>query len=111
MAIYLSKTQFSLATLKPNSHWQYQSPIFVGNIKAKFSLAISKAQLALALLKTRANYLALFYQKPKVTKYSAKYYIIIILKHIITILHAHGIYELSILKTHGNHLVKAHGKL
>ena len=66
MAIYLSKTQFSLATSKPNSHWQYQNPIFIGNIKAQFSLAISKAQLTLALLKTQANYLVLFYQKPKV---------------------------------------------
>ena len=27
------------------------------------------------------------------------------------ILQAHGIYELSILKTHGNHLIKTHGKL
>ena len=27
------------------------------------------------------------------------------------ILQAHEIYELSILKTHGNHLIKAHGKL
>ena len=26
MAIYLSKTQFLLATSKPNSHWQYQNP-------------------------------------------------------------------------------------
>ena len=34
-----------------------------------------------------------------------------ILKPIIIILQAHGIYELSILKTHGNHLVKAHEKL
>ena len=79
--------------------------------KVQFSLAISKTQLALALLKTQANYLTLFYQKLKVIKYSAKYYIIIILKHIITILQAYGIYELSILKTHGNHLVKTHGKL
>ena len=60
---------------KHNSHWQHQSPIFIGNIKAQFSLAIfkaqfslaiSKAQLTLALLKTQANYLALFYRKPKV---------------------------------------------
>ena len=65
----------------------------------------------LALLKAQANYLTLFYQKPKVTKYLAKYYIIIILKHIIIILQTNEIYELSILKTHGNHLVKAHGKL
>ena len=46
---------------KPNSHWQhqspilkqYQSPIFIGNIKTQFSLAISKAQLTLALSKTQ----------------------------------------------------------
>ena len=43
MTIYLSKTQFSLAILKPNSHWQHQSPILIGNIKAQFSLAIFKA--------------------------------------------------------------------
>ena len=52
MAIYLSKAQFSLATSKPNYHWQYQkpnlrwyylnpnfhwqhqSPILIGNIKS-----------------------------------------------------------------------------
>ena len=75
MAIYLSKSQFSLAILKPNSHWQHQNPIFIGNIKAQFLLAIfkvqfllaiSKAQLTLVLLNTQANYLALFYRKPKV---------------------------------------------
>ena len=49
------KAQFSLAISKP-----------MGNIKAQFSLAISKARLMLALLKAQANYLALFYQKPKV---------------------------------------------
>ena len=38
---------------KPNSHWQHQSPIFIGNIKTQFSLAISKAQLTLALFKTQ----------------------------------------------------------
>ena len=27
---------------KPNSHWQHQSPILIGNIKVQFSLAISK---------------------------------------------------------------------
>ena len=27
---------------KPNSHWQHKSPIFIGNIKAQFSLATSK---------------------------------------------------------------------
>ena len=51
MAIYISKTQFtltiskakfSLATSKPNSHWQNQSLILIGNIKAHFSLAKSK---------------------------------------------------------------------
>ena len=84
LTLTLFKTQFSLATSKLNSHWQYQklnlrwhylksnfhwqhqSPTLVGNIIAKFSLAISKAQLTLALLKTQANYLALFYQKSKV---------------------------------------------
>ena len=33
------------------------------------------------------------------------------LKHITVILQAHGMYELSILKTHDNHLIKAHEKL
>ena len=69
---------------KPNLHWQYQSlifisniknPIFIGNIKiqfsltifkTQFSLTISKVQLMLALLKVQANYLTLFFQKPKV---------------------------------------------
>ena len=60
----LNPWQFIYPT--PNSHWQHQSPIFVGNIKTQFSLAISKAQLTLALLKGQANYLAVFYQKPKV---------------------------------------------
>ena len=59
---------------KPNSHWQYQSSILIGNIKtqfslatskAQFSLAISKTQLTLALLKAQANYLALFIKSPK----------------------------------------------
>ena len=43
MAIYLSKSQFSLAILKPNSHWQHQSLILIGNIKIQFSPAIFKA--------------------------------------------------------------------
>ena len=33
-----------------------------------------------------------------------------ILKPITTILQTHGIYELLILKTHGNHFIKAYGK-
>ena len=75
MTIHLSKTQFSLATSKPNFHWQHQNPILSDNIKAQFSLAIfktqfslaiSKGQFTLALLKAQANYLALFYQKPSV---------------------------------------------
>ena len=83
MEIYLSKAQFSLATSKTQLTLalfkaQFSLAILIGNIKAQFSLAISKAQFALALLKAQANYLALFYQKPKVIKYSAKYYIIII---------------------------------
>ena len=60
---------------KPNSHWQYQNPIFISNIKAQSSLAIktqfllatSKAQLTLALLKAQANYLALFIESPKLS--------------------------------------------
>ena len=32
MAIYLSKTQFTLTISKPNSHWQYQSPVLADNI-------------------------------------------------------------------------------
>ena len=53
MAIYLSKSQFSLAILKPNSHWQHQSPILIGNIKAQFLLAIFKTQFLLAIFKTQ----------------------------------------------------------
>ena len=49
MAIYLSKAQFTLATSKPNSHWQHQIPIPIGNIKAQFSLAIFKAKFSLAI--------------------------------------------------------------
>ena len=48
MAIYLSKTQFTLAISKPNFHWQYQNLIFICNIKAQFLLAIFKAQFSLA---------------------------------------------------------------
>ena len=54
---------------KPNSHWQYQNPIHIGNIKAQFLLAISKlnsyrhylskAQFSLAILKTQFS-LAIF---------------------------------------------------
>ena len=32
------KAQFSLVTLKSNSHWQYQNSILIGNIKVQFSL-------------------------------------------------------------------------
>ena len=64
MAIYLSKTQFSLAILKPNSHWQHQSPILIGNIKAQFLLAIFKTKFLLAIFKTQ-EYLCLA-RKPKV---------------------------------------------
>ena len=49
MAIYLSKTQFtltifkaqfSLATSKPNSYWQHQNPILIRNIKTQFLLGL-----------------------------------------------------------------------
>ena len=33
MAIYLFKTQFSLAISKPNSNWQNQNLILIDNIK------------------------------------------------------------------------------
>ena len=78
MAVYLSKTniktQFSLVISKLNFHWQNQSLILIGNIKAQFSLATSKVQFSLAILKTQFSLaiskaqlmLALFYQKLKV---------------------------------------------
>ena len=56
MAIYLSKAQFSLAILKSNSHWQHQNSIFIGNIKAQFSLAIFKAQFSLAISKPNSHW-------------------------------------------------------
>ena len=42
MAINLSKAQFTLAISKSNSHWQYQNPILIGNIKTQFLLATLK---------------------------------------------------------------------
>ena len=33
------KAKFLLVTLKLNSYWQHQSPIPIGNIKTQFSLA------------------------------------------------------------------------
>ena len=58
MAIYLSKAQFSLAILKPNSHLQHQNLILIGNIKTQFSLTIylSKAQFSLAILKPNSHW-------------------------------------------------------
>ena len=56
MAIYLSKAQFLLAILKPNSHWQHQNPIFIGNIKAQLSLAIFKTQFSLAISKPSSRW-------------------------------------------------------
>ena len=35
MAIHSSKAQFSLATSKPNSYWQHQSPILIGTTLSK----------------------------------------------------------------------------
>ena len=35
MAIHSSKAQFSLAILKPNSHWQHQNPISIGTTLSK----------------------------------------------------------------------------
>ena len=31
-SLVIFKTQFSLATSKPNSYWQYQRPVLAGNI-------------------------------------------------------------------------------
>ena len=45
------KAQYSLATSKPNSHWQYQISIFIGNIKVQFLLATIKTQFSLATSK------------------------------------------------------------
>ena len=53
MAIYLSKTQFSLATSKSNFHWQHQNPILIGNIKAQLTLALFKTQFSLANIKAQ----------------------------------------------------------
>ena len=61
IAIYLSKTQFLLATSKSNFHWQNQSPILIGNIKAQFSLAIFKTQFSLAISKPNSYWQ---YQNP-----------------------------------------------
>ena len=70
MAIYLSKAQFSLAIsklssrwqyLKPNFHWQHQSPILIGNIKVQFSLTIFKTQFSLAISKPNSYWQ---YQNP-----------------------------------------------
>ena len=63
MAIF--KAQFSLA-INSILIGNIKNPILIDNIKAQFSLKITKAQFTLALLKTQANYLSLFYQKPKV---------------------------------------------
>ena len=41
---------------KPNSHWQHQSPIFIGNIKTQFSLAIFKVQFSLAISKPNSHW-------------------------------------------------------
>ena len=61
IAIYLSKTQFSLAILKLNSHWQHQNSILIGNIKAQFSLAISKPSSRWQYLKPNSHWQ---YQNP-----------------------------------------------
>ena len=64
-----------MATSKPNSHLQYQSPIFIGNIKAQFSLATSKLnshwyyQIPILISNIKAQFsLTLLYQKEKEPK-------------------------------------------
>ena len=49
-----------------NGNLFIQNLIHINNIKAQFSLAISKAQFMLALLKAQAWYLTLFSKKLKV---------------------------------------------
>ena len=74
---YLPKTQFTLAI---SSKAQFsrvisksqiligniKSLVLAGNIKSPILNGNIKVQLTLALLKAQTNYLALFYQKPKV---------------------------------------------
>ena len=66
------KPQFSLTTSKPNSYWQHQSPIFIGNIKAQFYWQQSKPnshwqyQSLILIGNIKAQFsLALLYQKEK----------------------------------------------
>ena len=42
----LIETQFSLATSKPNSHWQHQSPIFINTTLSKKKRAQDYQSLA-----------------------------------------------------------------
>ena len=46
----LIETQFSLATSKPNSHWQHQSPILIGNNQSPIFIGNNKSQFSLTLL-------------------------------------------------------------
>ena len=43
MVIYLSNVQFTLAISKPNSHWQHQNPILIGNIKSLIYIGTIKS--------------------------------------------------------------------
>ena len=62
---------------KPNSHWQHQSPILIGNTKAQFSLATSKSNshwqhqspIPIGNIKAQLS-LTLFYQKEKSSRLS-----------------------------------------
>ena len=76
MAIYLSKTQFTLVISKPNPHWQHQSPIFISDIKAQLSLATSKPNSHWQYQKPNLHWHYL--SKAQGYQYLAKYYIIII---------------------------------
>ena len=49
------KIQFSLATSKPTFHWQHQSPVLIGNIKVQFLLAIFKTQFSLTTSKPNSH--------------------------------------------------------
>ena len=51
MAIYLSKAQFSLTILKPNSHWQHQNPILANNIKNPILIGNIKSSTYIGTIK------------------------------------------------------------
>ena len=78
---------------KLNSHWQYQNPILIGNIKAQFLLAIFKTQFSLATSKLNFHWQ---YQNPVLTGNIKAQFSLAISKAQLT---------LALLKTQANYLV------